>query len=610
MKKELFLILFVFACSHAAVLTLKDSSVTPTKHFAAASGDTVLLEEVVYVEDSAVITFGPGVVVKAKNTASWPKPALVICRGGKIYAEGTRVQPVIFTSEDDNLLATENITREFNKSENPGLWGGIAILGKATTNLTAGTGTYTAAGTDVRAQYGGQDDLDSSGVLRYVSIRYAGSNQLVEMHDKMDDKMEMNGLALCAVGSRTVIEYVEVYKSFDDGFKFLGGAANARFLMSIKNGDNAFDFDEGYHGRLQHILGAMELVNTEDDDQYVARHENNTDTLLGTPIISHATYVSDIHTTAILFTDGAAGTYINSIFNNAGKINISNLGGATNSWSRLKKGELAIKSNIFGKLGAFITDPTYYATNDSIAFYLLLNKNDFWNKIEVETDQFFAGFNGTFLHEASQNLDLRPIDTLALYKVADTRSLDSTFFTEPVCYRGALNPAADTMWISGWTALSLHGYLSASTAPRTDLLPCVEPCCCCADTATIFVNDTCTPGDTCITCACTTWCPCCIDTCTYEISNRTLLSQVGVLTPLAADFYANNNIVHISYAIASPAFVTIEVYDLKGRTVKFPLSGYKMRGAHTLSLRLASGSYICRIAADNYRLERKITVGW
>ena len=93
--------------------------------------------------------------------------------------------------------------------------------------------------------YGGTNDADNSGVVRFVSIRYAG--------DVIGNSNELNGVTMGAMGSGTVMEHVEVVFNTDDGFEWFGGKCDARFLFSLYNRDDAFDADEGVRFRGQFL---------------------------------------------------------------------------------------------------------------------------------------------------------------------------------------------------------------------------------------------------------------------------------------------------------------------------------------------------------------------
>jgi hypothetical protein len=224
------------------------------------STNTYYLQKVVYVLTNASLTIQPGTVIKAMTTnligtASIPTDcsALWVCRGGKLYATGTVTAPIIFTFDGDDVNNPNDVP--YNTM---GKWGGIVLCGKAQINsasdATGNTSTPkyevfegTTVASDAKNMFGGSDDSDSSGELRYVSIRYPG---IVFAPAK-----ELNGLSLGGVGNGTVIEYVEVFNSADDGFEFFGGNVNTKHLIAAFCDDDDFDTDMGYRGTNQFWFG-------------------------------------------------------------------------------------------------------------------------------------------------------------------------------------------------------------------------------------------------------------------------------------------------------------------------------------------------------------------
>jgi len=182
------------------------------------------LKGYVYVPEGITLTIEPGTVIKSDIAE---KGALCVEMGGKIMAEGTASQPIVFTSGQS--------------SPQPGDWGGVIILGKAVMNQ--GTGTIEGG---VGRQYGGNNDDDNSGILKYVRIEYAGIAAF--------PNSEINGLTLGAVGRGTTIEYVECYYSNDDAFEFFGGTVSPKYLIAVATADDDYDFDFGYRGTVQYAI--------------------------------------------------------------------------------------------------------------------------------------------------------------------------------------------------------------------------------------------------------------------------------------------------------------------------------------------------------------------
>lgn len=183
-----------------------------------------------FVDSLRTLTVQPGTVILGDSSSGG---TLIIRRGAKIIAAGSKTSPIVFTS------------RKAPGQRRPGDWGGIAILGNAPTNkpvtqqIEGGFGTLP----NTEAMYGGSDPNDSSGVLQYVRIEFAGI--------AFSQDNEINGLTLGGVGRRTVIDHVQVSFANDDDFEFFGGTVDAKYLVSWRSLDDNFDSDFGYSGRIQ-----------------------------------------------------------------------------------------------------------------------------------------------------------------------------------------------------------------------------------------------------------------------------------------------------------------------------------------------------------------------
>ncbi|MBT8399586.1 MAG: hypothetical protein KJO98_03855, partial [Rhodothermia bacterium] len=177
------------------------------------SNNEYLLDGLVFVDNGATLTIEPGTVIKGLEdiniTTGEGASALVIRRGAKINAVGTASQPIVFTSELDDV----NDPLDLDQRDR-GLWGGLILLGRATTNEPTTDNQIEGIPTNLNALYGGTDDADNSGTLKYVSIRHGGFSISGVEGD------EINGLTLGGVGSGTTIDYVEVYANFDDCFEW------------------------------------------------------------------------------------------------------------------------------------------------------------------------------------------------------------------------------------------------------------------------------------------------------------------------------------------------------------------------------------------------------
>jgi len=191
------------------------------------------LKGYVYVNDGAQIIIEPGTIIVGDVPGE--NSALIINRGGKLVADGTKERPIVFTS------------RAAPGQRARGDWGGVLICGRARTNNPNGQASLEGGVADQQAGgkgwYGGTDDDDSSGVLRYVRIEFAGIATL--------PNSELNSLTMGSVGRRTVLDHIQVSYGNDDGFEWFGGTVNAKHLISYGILDDDFDCDNGFSGKVQ-----------------------------------------------------------------------------------------------------------------------------------------------------------------------------------------------------------------------------------------------------------------------------------------------------------------------------------------------------------------------
>jgi hypothetical protein len=181
------------------------------------------LKGYVYVTDGAKLIIQPGTTI-ISDVAE--KGALCIERGSQIIAEGTPTKPIVFTSGRPE------------GQRSPGDWGGIVILGRAKTNRSSEPIIEGGIG----RPYGGTNDSDNSGVMRYVRIEYAGIAAL--------PNSEINALTLGGVGNGTILENIQTVYANDDAFEFFGGTVNGKNLYAFATADDDFDFDFGYTGTI------------------------------------------------------------------------------------------------------------------------------------------------------------------------------------------------------------------------------------------------------------------------------------------------------------------------------------------------------------------------
>lgn len=247
------------------------------------------LDGLITVGPGVTLTIQPGTVIRGMNAYStgelYRPGTLIVERGGKLIANGTPSNPIVFTDEwDDHFpwktgvagttksrtysyqMGTaskgypgwqtyQNASYDYGRvGDLHGMWGGLVLCGNAFLNYdstTFGSGTIKVEGTDATLGLngGGADDNDSSGEISYVQIRYGGS--------VLTDGGEINGLTMYGVGRGTRLHHIEVYNNQDDMFEFFGGSVNAKYLVAWGAGDDLFDSDNGYRGKNQFLFGVQ-----------------------------------------------------------------------------------------------------------------------------------------------------------------------------------------------------------------------------------------------------------------------------------------------------------------------------------------------------------------
>jgi hypothetical protein len=291
------------------------------------TGKVYVLSGRISVTSGATLTIQPGVIVKGEVGTGSNATSLVIARGGKINAVGTASQPIIFTSVADEIkpgqIASPNLDPTLE-----GLWGGLIVLGRAKGSFAGDIQEIQIEGipaSDTNGLYGGNDDNDNSGVLKYISIRHGGAN--------IGEGNEINGLTLGGVGAGTIIENVEVVANQDDGIEWFGGTVSVRNVLIWNSGDDAIDTDQAWAGTLDNFI-VICGVNTDHaleidgpEGSYNAGHTVKNGSVKGHP----SSEFGD-------FRAGARGTFENIYFfnfpspsanNNAGRGDLSLSGDAT-----------------------------------------------------------------------------------------------------------------------------------------------------------------------------------------------------------------------------------------------------------------------------------------
>lgn len=544
----------------AAVIQVTDADIAAGSNVVWTSDNTYMLNGFVFVDDGASLTIEAGTVIKGMPGQGENASALIVARGGMIFANGTRQAPIIFTAEADDVNDPFDLP-----ADTRGQWGGVIILGNATLNSgdedEATPGIQTAIEgiptTEPRGQYGGPDDNDNSGVFRYCSIRYGGTD--------IGAGNEINGLTMGGVGSGTTIEYVEVYNNQDDGYEWFGGTVNTRYLVSAFNGDDSFDIDQGWRGMNQFwfVIQAEEIGDRAGEHDGATKPEDGIP--YATPQIWNATYIGSgvdapnpDNPEALKLRDNWAGAYYNSIFTDfvGAGVDLEDLPSGEDSWARMLDGTLKLAGNIWWGFGAGndlagVADCSGDGCSDDTEVQNHLAAND--NRI---VDPLLRGISRI----SNGGLDPRPLAGSPALTGAMTPP--AGFYT-PVPYVGAFGPTDNDLWIDGWTFLSELGIVVQGVIP-------------------------------------------------------TVIAEESALEAVPNGFELDQNHPNpfnpnttIRYALPLGGEVQLTVYNTAGQQVSTLIDGYRTAGTYSVSLDasdLSSGTYYYRLETASGVQTRSMTL--
>lgn len=376
--------------------------------------------------DSATLYIQRGTTVFGEDGDDF----LVVRRGSKIEANGSATLPITFTSSEDMTGGETAI----------GQWGGMVILGNAPTNLCntgddADTSDEELANCGVAAEgdaglYGGADEDDNSGTLRYVIVKHAG--KALAAGD------ELNGISFAGVGRGTEVDFVQVHENLDDGVEFFGGTVNVSHIVLTAIGDDSLDWSFGWTGKAQYVVikqgsaggdNAFEADNNEDNPSWNP---------LTTPTVSNVTIVGSDGTNGVRLRNGTAGTIKNLVVT----------GGDTYSNCLRVNGDESIANAAAGSLT--VTHSTVACSSTS-AFGS--------DTIDGGTTQ--AWFEGQEGNSVLANTDALGFgdsgytpgsDSVLLGSGFDASTLDSFF--DSTDFQGAFDGESD--WTLGWVTVGLQ----------------------------------------------------------------------------------------------------------------------------------------------------------
>ncbi|MCU0417072.1 MAG: T9SS C-terminal target domain-containing protein [Cytophagaceae bacterium] len=387
------------------------------------------LKGLVYVNDGVTLTIPAGTVIKGDKAS---KAALVINRGGRLNAQGTASNPIVFTSAAPTTF------------KNYGDWGGIIICGRATNNqspnqvIEGPTDFTTTSGNGV---YGGTDNADNSGTLQYVRIEYAG---IAYSPDR-----ELNSLTMGSVGSATTIDHIQVSYAGDDAFEWFGGTVNGKYLVAYRTWDDDFDTDFGHSGLVQFGVAMRDRTIADVSQSNAFESDNDASGSNNTPKTTTKFSNITVMGPRVYSTSNNSANYVQGIHARRNtEVTIANsivCGYTTLVNFDRYNGASRIKNNLFAKHNSPANNAASFVAgngNDTTGFYAA----NFWGRknsvSNIYADTILTNANPV---QAASGLGL----TGAVFSA--TTGLTESFWTSTT-YLGAMGttPSTEWAWTSGW----------------------------------------------------------------------------------------------------------------------------------------------------------------
>lgn len=383
---------------------------------------TWILDGIVYVEEDDTLVIEEGTIIKAKANS-----ALVVKQGAKLYCYGSEYYPIIFTSIDDSVYRDSLgiLQKETELDAKPkGRWHGLFILGNAQINASNSTESLNIG--SISATYGGNDDNDYSGIIRYISIRHAG----------ITDDVSTAALTLAGVGSATKMNNIEVIAGGQDGIQLLGGAVNLKRAIVSRCLGSAFACLQGYNGYSQHWLA----IQPSESRAVLCRHtDNNTQTDFPVPTIYNATFVGNntADTALVYFYQNAGAHYHNSLFatHTQGIVIERQSTAAADSYRQVGKDALSIHNCLFSDVST--DENNFQLTGDYNAT----------EKDEIEA--LFSSWQNSAGSGIISANNFQPATGTANNGIIPTNSV-----FDPVSFQGAFQ-AGGKNWTESWTLLNV-----------------------------------------------------------------------------------------------------------------------------------------------------------
>lgn len=390
-------------------------------------GATIQLDGPVVVNDGGVLRIEAGTRIEARLGAY-----LIVSRDGRIEATGTVHEPISMTCTETNKY--------------PGCWGGLIVHGYARVNSGTLTSPMSTRSTTSgcleefdpvsKTRYGGCNDADDSGILKFVRVEYAE-----------------RGVQLSGVGSGTVANHLQANRTRNEGVLIGGGTVALKELFLTANGIG-LRWTGGWRGDAQFIAVQADYLRFsagivgQNGTNATAAASNaaprSAPRLYNVTVIAQSDPAnpSDATARALVLERGTAGT-LRNVFLYAPRIALDVAGSAT--CTQFNSAALTLR-NVVTAGATSLGDGATAAGCSSAEGAILSNLTDANFTLPSAAGQLVSE-NDLFLP------DLRPVTGSELASApAASPPTGSIFATAP--YVGAIpvtGPSGKIPWFSGWS---------------------------------------------------------------------------------------------------------------------------------------------------------------
>ena len=382
---------------------------------------------------NVTLTIEAGVEIKGKQGTF---ANLVITRGSKIMAMGTKTAPIIMSSEDAGYSGS-------------GEWGGLIIHGYAPHNECQVGGTYCDIDSEGESGFaGGYDADDNSGVLNYVVVAEGGY--------EFSTGNEINVISLIGVGRGTEIDFIQVHGGDDDGIEIYGGTANIKHGVFTDNSDDSVDWDEGYQGNMQYIIVKQQYAKGE---AFEMDTQGALDGFLSKPTVANVTIINDKvpdrATYSLRFRKSSGGFFHNTVVTvaDSSETAVDTCIDVSGSGSEALVGTALVINNWIQDCGQ----------GQGVHGTLSGPNVSFDASTVVRTD---ALLDSSLASKSPSAVLTDAVDWLAFNASYPESVADPDFF-DATNYIGAVNPDGSDIWWAGWTLSGTLPSLPALDVPAS-----------------------------------------------------------------------------------------------------------------------------------------------